>query len=294
MSYAVLDDYIRRLPRAPGKGSRLWLNAKGQAEAKYFNCTLTSVFQPLRRLSDGAVAGHEAFVRSAADGEPALSVWKILELAANDDESVELDRLCRMLHAVNFFRQPESGEGDLFLSVHDRLLAAVGSNHGMAFRRILGSLGLPVDRIVLQLPAPAPSGKWLLNHVAGNYLLNGFRIAVNVTDINQAMEVLEDARPALLKLDVRAIADERQLMALLSACRVHGVRLVLRRIDSQPLADLARSLQAAGPDLLLQGLACDRPAAGLAPAWREKPGAAAPPPCPASHVDSASDTSIFS
>lgn len=113
------------------------------------------MFQPLRACGSGQVFGHEAFIRSAADDQTGLSVWRLLEGAASDQESIELDRLCRMLHAVNFFRQPGAGAADLCLSVHERVLAAVSNNHGMVFRRVLESPGLPLRRIFLQLP-PTP------------------------------------------------------------------------------------------------------------------------------------------
>src|SRR6476660_310088 len=96
----ALDEYLARLPRAPVPGHRIWLTGARQAQGRYFNCTLTSVFQPLRMLGSGQVLAHEAFIRSAADGQSGLSVWRLLEGAASDEESIELDRLCRMLHAV--------------------------------------------------------------------------------------------------------------------------------------------------------------------------------------------------
>jgi hypothetical protein len=50
-----------------------------------------------------------------------------------------------MLHAINFFRQAGQARR-LYLNVHDRLLSAVSSNHGHAFRRILDALELPLER----------------------------------------------------------------------------------------------------------------------------------------------------
>ncbi|MEB0139011.1 MULTISPECIES: hypothetical protein [unclassified Undibacterium] len=58
-----------------------------------------------------------------------MHVWKLLEYVADDAESVELDRLCRVLHTVNFYSQAGSAGHDLYLSVHNRLLAAVQGFH---------------------------------------------------------------------------------------------------------------------------------------------------------------------
>lgn len=76
----------------------------------------------------------------------------------SDDESMELDRLCRTLHAMIFFRQEAAETADLYLSVHDRLPSAVSSNHGYAFRRIFSALELTIRQIALQLP-PVSSGQ---------------------------------------------------------------------------------------------------------------------------------------
>ena len=133
-----------------GAGTRVWADADGRAQGRYFNSTLTSAFQSIRALADGRVCGYEAFARSYSESDQGLCVWKLLDHAANDDESVELDRLCRMLHSINFFRQPEAADADLYLSVHARLLAAVDGNHGTAFRRVLGVLELPQARLGAQ------------------------------------------------------------------------------------------------------------------------------------------------
>jgi len=112
---------------------------------------MSSAFQPIRQLDSQAVQAYEGLARSVSAQDLGLSLWKLLDHAASDDESIELDRLCRMLHAINFFRQAGDSAADLYLNVHDRLLSAVSSNHGHAFRRILDALELPLERVVLQL-----------------------------------------------------------------------------------------------------------------------------------------------
>ncbi|KQV51402.1 hypothetical protein ASD07_10950 [Duganella sp. Root336D2] len=133
-------------------------------------------------------------MRGVTEADCGLPVWTYLDGAASDDESVALDRLCRTLHAINFFRGEEPDTRPLHLNVHDRLLSAVSSNHGMAFRRILDSLGLPLGQIVLQLPAVNARQNWMLNYVADNYRRNGFRISVKVATAVQLPSVFGHAR----------------------------------------------------------------------------------------------------
>jgi EAL domain-containing protein (putative c-di-GMP-specific phosphodiesterase class I) len=263
MSFPALDDYIARLPRVPMPGHRIWLNAAHQAQGRYFNCTLTSVFQPLRALASGRVLAHEAFIRSAADGQPGLSVWRLLEGAAGDEESIELDRLCRMLHAVNFFRQPGADAADLYLSVHERLLAAVSNNHGMVFRRVLESLGLPLRRIVLQLPQASSSHRFLLQYVADNYQRSGFRVALNVADAAEGLRMLQLMRPDAIKVDARALADAAAAHELAQACAGQGIDLVFKRIEKQAVADALPGMRGLAMPVLVQGRLWDQPQALL-------------------------------
>jgi EAL domain-containing protein (putative c-di-GMP-specific phosphodiesterase class I) len=279
MSFPILQKYLTRLSDATGSASSIWLDHEGRAQGRFFNCTMSSAFQPIRQIGGGAAAGadiggvraYEGLARSVSAQDKGLSLWKLLDHAASDDESIELDRLCRMLHAINFFRQadgtPESsanGEADLYLNVHDRLLSAVSSNHGHAFRRILDALELPLSRVVLQLPVATPQQGWLLNYVTDNYRRNGFRFAVNVDSAADAIAVLDRLRPDVFKLDTRVLHDTAGLLQLLERTRQAGVTVVFKRIETEPALQALRDLSAAaGVPVLGQGYLLDEPRATL-------------------------------
>jgi EAL domain-containing protein (putative c-di-GMP-specific phosphodiesterase class I) len=253
MSFPALENYLARLPGVP-TGMPVWVDAEGRAQGRYFNATLTSAFQPIRRLDNGAVIGFEGFARSYSSSDDGLSPFRLLDQSANDDESVELDRLCRMLHAINFFRQGDTGDVSLFLSVHARLLAAVGGNHGTAFRQILKLLGLPQQRVVLQLPAAAERQDWLLNYVSDNYRRNGFRIAVNAGDAVEALRLLDRVRPELVKLDGRHAPDEPSTLRLLEECGRLNVRVIFKRVENpQVLETLGKLGRRSGWAIHAQG-----------------------------------------
>ena len=264
MVFPALQDYLTRLPHATDADTRVWIDRDGRAQGRYFNCRLTSVFQPIQELDSTRVTGFEAFVRSHSEQDTGLSIWKLLDHAANDEESVELDRLCRMLHAINFYRQPEAAQADLYLSVHDRLLTAVSGNHGMAFRRILSGLGLPIDKIILQLPAVTPNQGWLLTYVTDNYRLNGFRFAVNASHAGEALQLLERVKPAAIKLDAREIVDVALIRKLLQQVNEAGIRLVFKRVESEQVRDVLRQLAAdTGQGIYAQGFLLGAPAHSL-------------------------------
>jgi len=274
MKFPLLNNYLARQSEtgAPGgpatlAGTSLRLDGSGRAQGRFFNCTLTSAFQPLRRLDTDAVVGYEGLAQSASANGLGLSVSRLFGHSASDDESVELDRLCRMLHAINFFRQAQEAHGRLYLSVHERLLNAVSSNHGHAFRRILDELGLPIDRIVLQLPPVTPHQRWMLNYVADNYRRNGFAIAIDAATPAQATELLARLTPQAIRLDARHLGDASALAALLSAAADAGVRIIFRRIETELSRQtiLRAGAQAAQP-VTGQGYLLDQAAVSLLPA----------------------------
>ena len=260
MPFPALNAYLAQLSDPARAGSSLWLNAHGQAEGRFFNCTLTSAFHPICAVANGTAGAYEAVVRNVEEADAGLSLWRLLDHAASDDESVELDRLCRMLHAINFFRQPAANDADLFLSVHNRLLSSVSSNHGYAFRRILNALELPVERVVLQLPNASANQRWMLNYVTDNYRRNGMRMALNLETPAQAGELIALTRPAAIKIAAGAIGDDDTLGRLLGVTHERGVQLVVKHVDSaQSLARLERVAGALGLPVLAQGAAVHLP-----------------------------------
>ena len=262
MPSPALQKYLTHLYNTQGASTSIWLDEEGRARGRYFNSTLTSAFQPIRSSASRDIIGYEGYARSYAVGDQGLNVWKLLDHAANDNESIELDRLCRILHAINFYRQPESRGMDLYLTVHTRLLAAVEGNHGMAFRRILDILELPHQHIVLQLPEITPSQRWVLNHVSDNYRRNGFRIGINAGDAHQALELLDRIRPSVIKLDVNHPPNTEVQQKLLRQAAQSGCRVVFKRLENE------NRLQAlldnhADTDYFLQGFLLDLPKAAL-------------------------------
>jgi EAL domain-containing protein (putative c-di-GMP-specific phosphodiesterase class I) len=269
MKYQALEKYLARLNGSVKEESRVWLDAEGRAQGKYFNTTLTSAFQPIRAFGsagtpDAAIVAHEGFARSYSEDDSGLHLWRLLDQAASDDESVELDRLCRMLHSINFYRQVDD-DVSLHLSVHARLLAAVDSNHGIAFRRILNLLELPHDKIVLQMPVVTQNQGWLLNYVLDNYRRNGFRLGISAADARDALALLEKVKPDMIKVDARELVDEQGTEKLLRQAVANGIRVVFKRVEN--LAVFAR-LQDFGSKLgtpvYAQGYLWDTPKSTLA------------------------------
>jgi EAL domain-containing protein (putative c-di-GMP-specific phosphodiesterase class I) len=266
--FPALEQYLARLHARDGTEAttKLRLDGAGRALGSYFHTTLTSAFQPVRLAGSNEIVGHEGFVRSYSEHDNGLSIWKLLESSASDDESIELDRLCRMLHAINFYRQAGSAalDSDLYLSVSGRLLAAVGSNHGMAFRRILDLLELPHERIVLQIPVVTGGQGWLLDYVLNNYRRNGFRLAVGAVDAIAALASVETVQADVIKINGRQLNDEDSVARLLLLAARRGIKVAFKCIESPAIADKLRWLaEQTGQAIYVQGYVWDTPTDGL-------------------------------
>lgn len=256
---SALERYLCALPRIADGDHPLWATPDGRVAGRFMHSSLSSVFQPLRRLDDGALAGHEAFVRSfdATGGD--LSPWNLFANAAEDDALIELDRLCRTLHVLNYFGRP-GDTGSLFLNVHGRLMLAVGEDHGSAFGRVLSALKIERRKVVIESPDAMTSDFAMLAYVMLNYRYNGYRIGVNLLNAGQLDELLRHVRPDFVKLDAGRDDTLRDLPQHAKTCARHGIELIVRRIGSD--ATLAR-VRAAGVRLG-QGYALGHPAPAAA------------------------------
>jgi predicted signal transduction protein with EAL and GGDEF domain len=260
---ARLRAFLDRLPLEREGGRQLCRLADGGIVGDWFGCQLASVFQPIVDPVDGRTAGFEAFLRVHGSGERELSPWTLFSSNADDNRLVALDRLARTVHALNFVTSVQD-DSLLFLNVHGRLLAAVSEDHGAAFRKVVDALGLPPDRVVIEMPVAASSQPDLLAFVLRNYRLNGFRTAVNIESPAQwkALASLAPAQYVKLPHDRLQIDDDATLAAKLDAIRDKAT-LVLTRLEhklpgTQP------------PDLLLQGYAYGLPAQRAAIARPER------------------------
>lgn len=238
---SALERYLQTLPREPVPGRELWRDVNGQVQGQYFQCSLTSAFEPLVTLADRGVVAHEGSIRTYAEDGVGLAAWKLFAMAADDTSLVSLDRLTRLVHAINYFAA--DGEHKLVLNVHNRLLAAVADDHGAAFRLALESLGLPIGRFVIQVPASANDDLPLLLHVVGNYRRNGFAVSLQASDPAEAGALMAHAMPDWLKLDMRRTWTDRQLSGLRASAEGAGVTLIGRRLQDD---EAVERLQNAG------------------------------------------------
>ncbi|MDD2989969.1 MAG: EAL domain-containing protein [Zoogloea sp.] len=250
--------FLERLPRQKAPDKQLHRRDDGRVVGDWVGLELSSAFQPIVN-AEGRVVGHEAFLRSASDDDQGLSPWTLFSTATDDTRLIALDRLARTLHLLNAL--VVGNTLPLFLNVHGRLLAAVGDDHGRAFRRVVDALGVRPEHIVIETPVEASAQPDLLAFVLRNYRNNGFRVAVNVASAAQWQDIASAIHPHFVKIDSRKLGrgpEAHERLKWLSALREDATLIVTHIENASTDYQVGQSLQ--------QGYAFGRPTA--APAQR--------------------------
>jgi len=262
VAYAAIRTLIEKLSSQRDLHASLRLARDGTVLGRFYEFELASGFQPVVRIDTREAAGYDAYARSHATDGDVISPWGLFSRAADDATLVRLDRLCRLVHTLNYFSQGQQAAHPLYLRVHGRLLAAITQDHGQAFRRMIEALGVPPSRIVLQLPAEAAQDVLLAGVILGNYRKAGFRAGVHANNAGEAQSLLHLHAPDVIKLDLRTVPDpERELPALLETAAGVSCQVVFKRVEDE--ATLAR-IAALGARYA-QGYLFGAPSAALTP-----------------------------
>lgn len=195
--FTVMDEFelIRAATDYP-----LERDENGRISGNFYHCRLTSAFQVILDSRENKIIGHAAYIRSESNGEISLWPWQVFALASKDDQLIDLDRLCRAIHALNYFKKNSDPRTDqLFLSVHPRLLSSIQNEHGRTFKDFLDLTGISTSRVVIEIP-PALNHDWkLLQKLIINYRSYGYRVAINFSSINgHGLPGTDDLHPDIL------------------------------------------------------------------------------------------------
>lgn len=162
-----LRTQLASLPSQWVDGFPLGLDESGVV-GRFFKCELRSDFVPV-------AVGHATLKRGVLlvrgpDGEP-FPAERLFDLASGADGLLKLDRLCRLIHALNHFVVAGRHE-PLVLPIHPRLFDYVKNAHGRSFARLLHHFNLAPVRVVLEVPAGLPQT------TLDGYLGEGFSLRI--------------------------------------------------------------------------------------------------------------------
>jgi len=231
---------------------------------QYRGMRLSSVFQPLFNAENLSTFAHEALLRAHdKDGVP-LSPAAAFAVPEKASEVVYFDRLCRIIHALNFIRQAD-GSNELFLNVSGRHLLSIGAGgHGETFEHLLDMCGLKPQQIILEILEARVDDIAHLNEAVEAYRDRGYRVAIDDFGCEHSnFDRLWRLTPDIVKLDRSLIVQgttnaraRRILPKLIEIIHDLGARVVCEGIENRQQHRLAID---AGADLL-QGYYYARPA----------------------------------
>lgn len=199
----------------------------------FYHCEITSVFQPIFSINHNRTIGHAAHIRSKSNDDVALWPWQVFSLASKDDQLIDLDRLCRAIHALNYYFNNASKIDYLFVDVHPRLLESVKDDHGRAFENFLDLIGVKTSRVVIGIPAIVNRNWKLLQHVITNYRSRGYQIAANYSGTQSDWMVeLGSLYPDIVRIEASDLIRHDAISALTDSVHSFGAKLLVRDLET--------------------------------------------------------------
>jgi EAL domain-containing protein (putative c-di-GMP-specific phosphodiesterase class I) len=226
----------------PGE-DRLFLAADGAARACLDSIEYDSVYQPIFDAGHAGITqslsasphdvahfgdeiGFQGMLRRVDDP---LSPTDPLSFIDDASHLVGMDRLSRMLHAINFFGAGRPSM--LFLSVHEHLLKSVKYDHGRHFSELLLNLGLNPARIVIELPESAVAHRTFVGYLIKSYQSFGFKVAGNLPNAGQILSVPDMGRLDFIKISATNALRDSMVKPLVSYASRLKTPLIFKHVD---------------------------------------------------------------
>ena len=275
----VLGYFAEQEKASPARIQNLQVSAQG-AFGHYRGMRLSSVFQPLFAADTLQAQAHEALLRVVDNGGQPLSPAAAFAIPDSASDVVYFDRLCRIMHALNFVRQAQPG-AELFLNVSGRHLLGVSQGgHGETFERLLHQCGLKPEQVILEVLEARVDDISRLNDAVAAYRERGYRVAIDDFGCEHSnFDRLWRLTPDIVKLDrsliVQGTTNERArriLPKIVDIIHELGAQVVCEGIETSEQhrlaidagADLVQGYYYARPSPLLASIAQPSPQAEFA------------------------------
>lgn len=235
------------------------------------SCLISTLYQPIVRLEDGAVIGYEALSRGPRDTE-FESPMALLAEAERSQCLWDLEILLRRL-AIERSAGLEEGQ-TLFLNVDPRIIKDPGFQQGLT-REYLEAVSLKPSAIIFEITERyAIKDYQAFNRVLDNYREQGYQIAIDDAGAGYSgMHTIAVTQPNYVKIDmdiVRNVHSDPMRQAIVKSFVLLGqtanIRIIAEGIESrEELKTLVRLGVYSG-----QGFYLQRPAPGIGPLDPEK------------------------
>jgi EAL domain-containing protein (putative c-di-GMP-specific phosphodiesterase class I) len=165
----------------------------------YGEYTVFSVFQPVFSVSHRRAIGYHASLRARDESDLQVRSQEVFTQAARRGDLLELGRLAESLHLGNFFAFDSHDEW-LFLSLHPAAL--MDTSYGDALLASLKAIGLPPQRVVLEVPEQAGGETTRFAEIIDSLRKSGFLIALDGFGVKHSnIDRVWHLRPDIVTLD---------------------------------------------------------------------------------------------
>ncbi|MBF0175575.1 MAG: EAL domain-containing protein [Magnetococcales bacterium] len=208
---------------------------------------LKSAFQPIFSLSHQKPAGFEGLIRAVDRGsERKVTPKALFDHPECREGMVELDRLCQMLHILNFHVfAPERGW--LFLNLNPRVVTEEPGFGAPLITSLLQRLGIPNHRLVIEILEKEIGDEGVLQEAITHYQENGCLIALDDFGAGESnFDRIWRLQPEIVKLDRSIIVNSvhnqkarRMLPSLVSLIHEAGCLALIEGIETRDEAMIA-------------------------------------------------------
>lgn len=210
----------------------------------YGDYTVFSVFQPVFSVSHRRAIGYHASLRARDTQGQLVASNEVFTQAARRGDLLELGRLAESLHLGNFHALDSHDEW-LFLSLHPAAL--MDTIYGDALLANLKTLGLPPQRVVLEVPEQAGGTTPHFGAIVESLRKAGFLIALGGFGAKHSnVDRVWHLRPDIVTLDRGIVAQagehshlERVLPGLVSLLHESGQLVLMGGLSSDREALIA-------------------------------------------------------
>ncbi|PVZ34442.1 EAL domain-containing protein [Pseudomonas sp. CC120222-01a] len=222
--------------------------------------SIHSLFQPIVRLSERRVFGHEALSRGPSNS-PLHSPLNLFAIARQSGHLTELEAACRESACRRFSEQ--GLDGKLFLNISPESLLEPHYPSGRTLK-LLEQVGLAPSRVVIELTEHTPTDDFqLLSNALHHYRDMGFSIALDDLGAGySSLRLWSELRPEYVKIDRHFIDGihrdplKREFVgSILQIARASKAQVIAEGIE---LAEELAVLTEMGVDLV-QGYLLGRP-----------------------------------
>ncbi|MDD2769958.1 MAG: EAL domain-containing protein [Methylococcus sp.] len=231
-----------------------------RVEGRFGDARLSTELHPIRLAHAPAVTvGYDASLKSTQTAASSDGAEQVYALAADGPPVVNLDRLCRTIHMLNFLPIAHD-DGSLFLHVHPRHILGVKRNHGAYFEDIIFRCGLSPRRVVITVQVTSVYDRQFVRLLEGlkSYRNHGYGTAIKFDEHSEhafleryCIEFLYRFAPDFVRLDAAFFAHlntrpewAKKNRSLPSVMRGLDTQFLLEGVETAAEAALARIVDA--------------------------------------------------